>query len=70
LSVFWPFYCLSFGHCIVCLLAIVLSVFWPLCCLSFGHCVVCLLAIVLSVFHNWKPASLHNVCNYFTNKFN
>jgi hypothetical protein len=27
LSVFWPLYCLSFGHCIVCLLAIVLSVF-------------------------------------------
>jgi hypothetical protein len=50
LSVFWPLCCLSFGHCVVCLLAIVLSVFWPLCCLSFGHCVVCLLAIVLSVF--------------------
>jgi hypothetical protein len=47
---FWSLYCLSFGHCIVCLLVIVLSVFWPLYCLSFGHCVVCLLAIVLSVF--------------------
>ena len=47
---FWPLYCLSFGHCIVCFLAIVLSVFWPLYCLSFGHCIVCLLAIVLSVF--------------------
>jgi predicted nucleic acid-binding Zn ribbon protein len=34
--------CLSFGHCVVCLLAIVLSVVWSLCCLSFGHCVVCL----------------------------
>ena len=33
LSVFWPLYCLSFGHCIVCLLAIVLPVFWPLYCL-------------------------------------
>jgi hypothetical protein len=42
LSVFWPLYCLSFGHCIVCLLAIVLSVFWSLYCLSFGHCIVCL----------------------------
>ena len=40
----------SFGHCIVCLLAIVLSVFWPLYCLSFGHCIVCLLAIALYVF--------------------
>jgi hypothetical protein len=28
-------YCLSFGHCIVCLLAIVLSVFLPLYCLYF-----------------------------------
>ena len=26
LSVFWPLCCLSFGHCVVCLLAIVLSV--------------------------------------------
>jgi hypothetical protein len=33
LSVFWPLHCLSFGHCIVCLLAIVLPVFWPLYCL-------------------------------------
>jgi len=48
LSVFWPLYCLSFGHCIDCLLVIVLSVFWPLYCvfwplycLSFGHCIVC-----------------------------
>jgi hypothetical protein len=47
---FWPLCCLSFGHCVVCLLIIVLSVFWSLCCLSFGHCVVCLLVIVLSVF--------------------
>jgi len=46
---FWSLCCLSFGHCVVCLLAIVLSVFWPLCCLSFVHCVVCLLSIVLSV---------------------
>ena len=46
---FWPLCCLSFGHCVVCLLIIVLSVFWSLCCLSFGHCVVCLLVIVLSV---------------------
>ena len=63
---FWSLYCLSFGHCIVCLLVIVLSVpfghcivcllvivlsvFWSLYCLSFGHCIVCLLVIVLSVF--------------------
>ena len=47
---FWSLCCLSFGHCVVCLLVIVLSVFWSLCCLSFGHCVVCLLVIVLSVF--------------------
>jgi hypothetical protein len=40
---FWSLYCLSFGHCIVCLLVIVLSV-------PFGHCIVCLLVIVLSVF--------------------
>jgi hypothetical protein len=44
---FCPF---SFGHCVVCLLAIVLSVFWPLCCLSFGHCVVC-----LSIYGFWLP---------------
>ena len=50
LSVFWPLYCLFFGHCIVCLLAIVLSVIWPLYCLSFGHCIVCLLTILFSVF--------------------
>jgi hypothetical protein len=49
LSVFWPLYCLSFDHCIVCLLTIVLSVFWPLYCLSFDHCIVCLMTIVLSV---------------------
>ena len=43
-------YCLSFGHCIVCLLVIVLFVFWSLHCLSFGYCIVCLLVIVLFVF--------------------
>ena len=40
----------SFGHCIVCLLAIVLSVFWPLYCLSFGHCIVC-----ISNYCFWLP---------------
>jgi hypothetical protein len=40
LPIFWPLYCLSFDHCIVYLLAIVLSIFWPLYCLSFGHCIV------------------------------
>ena len=39
-----------FGHCIICLLVIVLSVFWSLYYLSFGHCIICLLVIVLSVF--------------------
>jgi hypothetical protein len=53
---FWSLYCLSFGHCIVCLLVIVLSVFWSLYCLSFGHCIVCLLVIILSVF--WSLYSL------------
>jgi hypothetical protein len=78
LSVFlWSLYCLSssFGHCIVCLLplVIVLSVFflWSSYCLSssFGHRIVCLLplVIVLSVFFNlWLlivPLVSSNLCH-------
>jgi hypothetical protein len=37
----WPIYCLSFGHYIVCSLAIVLFVLWPLYCLSVCLYIVC-----------------------------
>jgi hypothetical protein len=58
----WPkdLYYLSFGHCVICplvivlcLLVIALSVFWSLYYLSFGHGIICLLVIVLSVFWSW-----------------
>jgi hypothetical protein len=51
LSVFWPLYCLSFGHCIVCLLAIVLSVFWPLYCLFF---ILCSLFLLIAAWRSNK----------------
>jgi hypothetical protein len=36
-----PLYCMSFVHCIVCRLSIVLYVVCPLYCMSFVHCIVC-----------------------------
>ena len=45
----------SFGHCVVCLLAIVLSVFWPLCCLFFFDLQSILIApLVSSLFLTFK----------------